>query len=248
MADDPGADESIDADGAGDSGADDPGAEANADPPADELDALAAAFDLKDERRTGWQLRGVCDPESVAAHSWGVALLCLAFADRAGVDLSRAVRLAVVHDVAEARTGDAPTRADPDADADTPDLDPDEKVRRERAALDALLEPLDAGDALREDWEAYEARGDDAARFVKDMDLLDMCLQALVYEREGRYDADESDAFGAYDRLDEFFATAESRLRTAVGRDLFDEVRRRYEAAKAARDADGADAGTDGGT
>ncbi len=247
MTDDPGADATDGARGtdpaggdgtdADDAGGDDADADVSAASPADALDALTAAFDLKDERRTGWQLREVRDPESVAAHSWGVALLCFAFADRAGVDPDRAARLAVVHDVAEARTGDVPTRADPDAE--TPD--PAEKARRERAALDALLAPLEAGDALREDWEAYEARDDDVARFVKDMDLLDMCLQALKYEREERYDLGESDAFGAYDRLDEFFATAEPRLRTDVGRDLFDEVRRRYEAAKAARDDAGAD-------
>ena len=203
------------------------------DAPPDELDALVDAFALKDERRTGWQLRGVRDPETVAAHSWGVAYLCLAFADRAGVDPDRAVRLAVVHDVAEARVGDVPTRADPDADR----VDRDEKVERERAALDPLLDPLDAGADIRDAWEAYEARDDAAARFVKDMDLLDTCLQAVAYERQGRYEVDDdADAFAAYDRLDEFFATAEPRLRTETGRDLFGAVRERYEAAKADRD------------
>ncbi|MFC6826455.1 HD domain-containing protein [Halopelagius fulvigenes] len=201
-----------------------------------DLDALLETYGLKDERRTGWQLRDVSDPESVAAHSWGVAHLCLCFADRAeGVDPDRAVRLAVLHDAAEARTGDAATRADPEAE--TPD--PEEKERRERAAIADLLGPFSAD--LRDAWEEYEARETETARFVKDMDLLDMCLQAVVYERDGRYDPDaENPHFGAYDRLDEFFATAEPRLRTSLGRDLFEAVRARYEAAKAERDeADG---------
>jgi len=64
------------------------------------------------------------------------------------------------------------------------------------------------------------------------MDLVDMCVQALYYEREGRYDPDADDAFTEYDRLDEFFATAEPRLSTAVGRDLFDRLRAAYEDAK----------------
>ena len=36
----------------------------------DAIEALARAYALKDETRTGWQLREVEDPESVAAHTW----------------------------------------------------------------------------------------------------------------------------------------------------------------------------------
>jgi putative hydrolase of HD superfamily len=193
----------------------------------DELDALADAFALKDERRTGWQLRGVVDPESVAGHSWGVSLLCLVYGPRAGVDVDRALRLAAVHDLAEARTGDLPTRADSTAET----VDSDEKERRERAAMDELAGPLP--DGVRDAWEEYEARQTPEAVFVKDMDLVDMCLQALRYEREGRYDPDETNpAFEEYDRLDEFFATAEPRLRTRVGEELFAAIRERYERTK----------------
>jgi putative hydrolase of HD superfamily len=193
------------------------------DPEPDPLDALAESFALKDERRTGWQLRGVDDPESVAAHSWGVSLLCLAFADEAGVDPDRALRLAVVHDLAEARTGDVPTRADP---RDEP-LSAEEKARRERAAMADLGRPFPPVEAA---WEAYERRDTAVARFVKDMDLVDMCLQALVYEREERYSAGGFDS--EFDALDEFFATAEPRLSTDVGRRLFAEIRARYEAVR----------------
>ncbi|MFW5903616.1 MAG: HD domain-containing protein [Halolamina sp.] len=197
-----------------------------------ELDALLSALALKDERRTGWQLRGIDDPETVASHAWGVAYLCLLFADRAGVDPDRAVRLAVLHDLAEAKTGDVATRADPTADQP----DPERKERREREAIAELLGPFESEDALRADWEEYEARSSPEARFVKDMDLIDMCLQALYYEREGRYDpAVDQPAFDEYDRLDEFFATAEPRVRTDVGRALFEAIRERYERAREQR-------------
>jgi putative hydrolase of HD superfamily len=185
----------------------------------DPIDALEAGFALKDERRTGWQLRGVDDPESVAAHTWGVSLLCLAFADEAGVDPDRALRLAVVHDLAEARTGDAPTRVDPEKEP----LSSEEKERRERAAMAELARPFPL---VEEAWEAYERRDTPVARFVKDMDLVDMCLQALVYERGERYAGESDSEFAA---LDEFFATAEPRLSTDVGRRLFEEIRARYE-------------------
>jgi len=103
------------------------------------LDALLDAYALKDERRTGWQLRGVDAPESVAAHTWGVAYLVLALGDQfreglPGLDLDRALRLAVVHDVAEAETGDAATRADSTADS----VDAAAKEAAERAAMEDL--------------------------------------------------------------------------------------------------------------
>ena len=197
-----------------------------------ELDAIGRAFTLKDERRTGWQLRGIERPESVAAHSWGVAFLCLVFADRMAeefaergesLDVDRAIRLAIVHDLPEAETGDYPTRADPDAETIPPEL----KATREQAAIDRFAETLDRGQTIAEAWERYEARDDPAAVFVKEMDLIDMCLQALYYEADGRYDPEEFEG-EAYERLEEFFVTARPRLRTGLGRSLFEEIYGRY--------------------
>ncbi|MGQ3328826.1 HD domain-containing protein [Halorubrum sp. FL23] len=201
--------------------------------PDDAIDALLDAYALKDERRTGWQLRGVDAPESVAAHTWGVAYLVLALGDRfredlPDLDLDRALRLAVVHDVAEAETGDVATRADSTADS----VDPAAKEAAEREAMADLAGPLP--DRVRDAWEAYEARESPEAVLVKECDLLDVCLQAVCYERADRYDpADgDPDAFREYDDLDEFFATTEPRIRTDAGRALFDRLRARYRAAR----------------
>ncbi|OYR72219.1 HD domain-containing protein [Halorubrum ezzemoulense] len=225
-----------------------PGDDADADPADDAvLDALLDAYALKDERRTGWQLRGVDEPESVAAHSWGVAYLVLTLGDRfredlPGVDRDRALRLAVVHDVAEAETGDVATRAadvatraadvtaDDDATGDA--VDREAKVAAEREAMRDLAGPLP--ERVRDAWEAYEARNSPEAVLVKECDLLDTCLQALRYERGDRYDPErgDPDAFREYDDLDEFFATSEPRLRTDAGVELFASIRERYRAAR----------------
>ncbi|TMT85573.1 HD family hydrolase [Haloterrigena sp. H1] len=195
---------------------------------ADEFDALLEALELKDESRTGWVLRGIDAPESVAAHTWGVATLCLLYTDQAEADIDRdrAVAMALVHDLAEARTGDIPTRAD---DAHQR-VSTEEKAVRERAAIRELLAPFDDDRDVQSLWEAYEARETPTAQFVKDMDLIDNCLQALKYEHDDRYDATaENDAFSQYEKLDEFFATAAPRLRTAIGETLFEDVKSRYE-------------------
>lgn len=201
----------------------------------DTIDSLVEAFALKDERRTGWQLRGISNPESVAGHTWGVALLCLQYGRETDIDTDRALRMALVHDLAEAKTGDVATRVN-DADQRVSTA---EKDRRERDAMDDLAPALDP--EIRDLWEEYEARETSESVFVKDMDLVDMCLQALVYERENRYDGErENEQFGEYEDLDEFFATAEPRLRTGVGRELFVEIRTRYETV---RDGDEGGAG-----
>jgi putative hydrolase of HD superfamily len=72
---------------------------------------------LKDLTRTGWKLRGIPAPESVAAHSFGTAMWCLWLAARItdrnphtegqpSIDLSKLLSMALLHDLAEAQIGD----------------------------------------------------------------------------------------------------------------------------------------------
>ncbi|MBS1263680.1 MAG: hypothetical protein MAG715_00865 [Methanonatronarchaeales archaeon] len=168
----------------------------------DRVQFLLTAAGLKDEERTGWGLSGVESPESVADHSWGTALLCLLHAEDAYVDPGRAVAMALVHDLLEAETGDLLPGTE-------------DKRERERAALDAMF-PDDEG--IRGLLEEYATGETEIARFVKDMDLCEMCLQALKYREEERND----------DPLDEFLLTAEPRLNTDTGRGLFRAIRARY--------------------
>jgi putative hydrolase of HD superfamily len=178
-------------------------------------DALA----LKDQPRTGWVQHGVSRPESVAAHAWGTAYLCLLFAEAAGVDRERAVTIAVLHDLAEATTGDFAARL---AAADR-QVTEDEKSALEQRAILHLLP--DTTNDLPELWRAYELRADAEARFVRDMNLIDMCLQALKYERDGRYDpAVLIPSSGGHRHLDEFFLGARARLQSDLARQLFDSV------------------------
>ena len=190
------------------------------------LQTALAALRLKDEPRRGWVLRGVEAPESVADHCWGTALLCLLFAEEAGVELGEALAIATLHDLAEAITGDAAARAD----ERLREVSLADKAARELAAIDALLGGFD-GSALRRRWQAYEEASTPEARFVRDMNLIDMCLQALRYQREGRYP--EGTTLDGYARLDEFFVTAGPRLTTELGRSLFAEIERAYSDATA---------------
>ncbi|MFW5744969.1 MAG: HD domain-containing protein [Spirochaetota bacterium] len=193
------------------------------------IDAVIEAYRLKDQVRTGWRMRGVGDPESVADHSWGTAYLVLLFADEAGIDRAAALEVATVHDLAEAITGDVATRVREMNDAELASA----KRAREEAAVHELTRAYTApaADRVRARWREYEERATPEARFVRDMNLIDMCVQAYRYESDGRYDPDAPNRhFPDYVGLDEFFATTRPRLTTRLGRELFIGLVERYAA------------------
>ena len=141
-------------------------------PDLEQLDLrLRQALALKALPRAGWVRAGVVAPESVAAHSWGVAYLALALCPP-GLDLGRVLSIAVIHDLAEVSTGDI-----------TPHdgVSRDEKARRESVALGRLLAPLAAADELLSLWRELEEGTSPEGRFVRACDKLDMALQARLY-------------------------------------------------------------------
>jgi putative hydrolases of HD superfamily len=54
---------------------------------------------LKELKRTGWVESEVSDPESVADHSYRVALLTMVLSDKEGLDTLKAVRISLLHDL-----------------------------------------------------------------------------------------------------------------------------------------------------
>ncbi|MDY0059998.1 MAG: HD domain-containing protein [Myxococcota bacterium] len=131
---------------------------------------------LKQLPRTGWVQRGVDHPETVAAHTTGVALLALLEARRRGLDEGRAVLLALVHDLPESLVGDRVPG----------ELPPAEKRRRERAAIGQIDREADARGRLCQLWEEYEAGESPEAQLVRALDLADAILQGVAYGEEGR--------------------------------------------------------------
>ena len=112
-------------------------------PNEDLLETLLELQNLDRVARSGYQLRGVSRPESVAEHGWHLAFLVWAVAPAIdGVDVARAIEIALIHDVAEVRTGDLPKTA-------ARYLSPGAKAEAERAAFGELLAPCgDCGRAL----------------------------------------------------------------------------------------------------
>ena len=135
-------------------------------------DALLRAYRLKHTRRAGWTRVVDGEVESVAAHSWGMALLAMTQCPE-GLDRAAVLELCLVHDLPEAEVGDiTPHDGVPKA----------EKHRRETAAAERLF--ADAPGLLAR-WFEYAEQQTPEARWVRQLDKLDMALQAAVYARLG---------------------------------------------------------------
>jgi len=148
--------------------------------------ACFEAGHLKNLFRQGWLRRGVPGErcESVAEHSFSTALLVLFLADvvQPGVDIDKALRMALIHDLGEVHAGDL-TPAD--------DTGPDEKLALERSSIERVTAGLPTGPALEALWEEYAAGRSPEARFVRQVDRLEMALQAAVYGLQGMGDLSE---------------------------------------------------------
>jgi putative hydrolase of HD superfamily len=147
---------------------------------------------LKSLERTGWMLRGLAPcAESVAAHSYGVAVVSMLLADAmiargVVVNVEKLLRIALLHDWAEARVGDMPRTASEYFGAEA-------RRRAERAAFDDIVRDCGARHEklYAELHEDYEQRASFEARLVKAADVIDLLLQTLAFERAGARGLDE---------------------------------------------------------
>lgn len=135
---------------------------------------------LKHLFRQGWLQHGIprerC--ESVAEHSFGVAVLSLILADAyyPELDVEKVLRLALLHDFGEIYAGDLTPQHGVSAQ---------EKAQRERESLSRVFQELPHAQHYLEIWEEYEQGSSPEARLVRQVDRLEMGLQAAVYQQEG---------------------------------------------------------------
>src|SRR5690606_22690165 len=114
--------------------------------------------------------------ESISDHMYRMSLISLLLSSDEGVDASKCMKLALVHDMAELIVGDiTPLDNVPKA----------EKNRREKETMKHLqgLLPEAAGQLLWDLWNEYEDGETKEALFVKDVDKFELLLQMVEYER-----------------------------------------------------------------
>lgn len=177
------------------------------------LRVLHTAERLKDETRHCYTSGG--RHESVAEHSWRLALTALFLRDEfPALDMDRVIRMCLIHDLGECFTGDIPSFLKSGGDEE-----------RERSALETWVASLPAPysvelKALYAEMDALET---DEARLYKALDKLEAVIQhnesdiatwlPREYELNLTY-ADENVAFSDYLK----------RLREEVRRETRDKI------------------------
>ncbi len=162
---------------------------------------------LKSLYRQGWLRAGVPEAqcETVAEHSLGVTLLALFLADecRPGLDKGKLVLMGLLHDFGEIYAGDIVPGGMSLAD----------KHALERGSVERVFARLENGAEYLAVWQEFEDGQTAEAKFLKEIDRLEMGLQAGVYEHEGLGD------------LDKFFDSADQALTTPRLRDILAGIR-----------------------
>ncbi len=150
------------------------------------LELFLELGNLKRLPRTGWLLRGVPNPESVAEHGYRVALITMFLADElkskgVEIDVEKALKIALLHDVGEARITDIPLPAQKYFD----------KVGGEIRALEDMLKVTGRGEEYLSLFREYEEELSLEGKLVKFADRFEMLIQAFEYERAGVRDLGE---------------------------------------------------------
>ncbi len=134
---------------------------------------VAAAGKLKTVKRQGWVDAGIPggDVESVADHSFRVAFIVAFIAPAGGHDPLKAVRMALLHDLAESAVGDLTPSSGVTARR---------KARMEREAF----KRLGSGELLAL-WREFDEGSSPEAKLVRQADILERVIQAGEYDARG---------------------------------------------------------------
>lgn len=169
---------------------------------------------LKTTKRAGWQRFGIDDGESISDHMYRMSILTMlappSLSSR--LDIPRCTKMALIHDMAEALVGDI-TPVD--------GISKKEKSRREAETMDYICKRLLgkvggglSGEEIRRIWQEYEDSETLEAKFVHDIDKMELILQMVEYERsnEGRVDLSEFSRVGTRIELPEIKAWCDATI------------------------------------
>lgn len=139
---------------------------------------------LKGLKRTGWVERGVSNPESVAEHAFRMSAMALVLAPKLKCDSEKLVKMCIVHDLHESISGDLILDWKRHGSS-YKGLNKEEKAMREKKAFEELLEILGKKDSreFKKLWLEFEQQKTGEAKIARELDVLEMLLQAAEYEK-----------------------------------------------------------------
>jgi len=171
------------------------------------LNFFYTAANLKKISRQGWiDKLSIKDPESVADHTFSMAMMGMIFSDLENHDTEKILKMILLHDLAESVTGDI-----------TPnEITKKEKQIFENDVMEKILNDLPS--FLQKQystlWIDYQNVKSDEAKLVHQLDKLEMVLQAKIYSKEGHPD----------EKLELFFNSAKNNISNPKLLELFKKI------------------------
>ena len=152
---------------------------------------------LKKTERTGWKTWAkIENPESVAEHIFMTAILGMVISDIKKMNTEKIIRMILLHDLSEALMGDWDYYT-------KRKLGIEKFKQREKESFDKIISLLP--EELREKYlkliKELMDKESEETRLVRQIDKLEMVIQALEYEKEG-YDKKRLDAFWRFNKKD----------------------------------------------
>jgi putative hydrolase of HD superfamily len=170
-------------------------------------DFFKTAINLKKIQRQGWiDKLSMNNPESVADHSYSMAIMGMILSDLENYNTEKILKMTLLHDLAESITGDF-----------TPEqISSEEKIKLENSTFEKIIEKLPNIIKMEYEkiWKEYQEGTSDESRLVHQIDKLEMALQAKTYEEEGY----------SREQISSFLETAEKDIVEPKLKELFRKI------------------------
>ena len=171
------------------------------------LDFFKTAANLKKISRQGWIDKLLLDtPESVADHSYSMALMGMVISDLGNYNSEKIIKMVLLHDLAESKIGDHTPKQ----------LSKEKKNKLENNAFNEIIKNLP--DLIKSQylqiWQEYQENTSLESKLVHQIDKLEMVLQANIYKKDGH----------SQEKLESFFKSAEIDITDPRLKELFTEI------------------------
>jgi len=171
------------------------------------LDFFKTAANLKKIYRQGWiEKLSLDNPESVADHSYSMAVMSMLISDLENYNSEKILKMVLLHDLAESKIGDY-----------TPEqLSNEKKNKLENNAFNEIIKNLP--DLIKSQylqiWQEYKENTSTESKIVHQIDRLEMALQAKIYQKDGY----------SKEKLESFFESAKTDITDPKLKELFTEI------------------------
>ncbi len=172
------------------------------------IDFFNNAIRLKSTPRQGWiDKLSISNPESVADHSYSMAIMGMVLSDMKGYDSDKVLKMILLHDLAESEIGDY-----------TPEqvsIEKKHEIEDEAFSKITKVLPNSTRSEYMEIWQEFKKGITAESKLVHQIDRLELALQAKAYQKEGH----------PQERLELFFEYAKKGITDPKLCKLFEEIK-----------------------